>query len=183
MKKKNLLHTILTNFDAVITGTTLSLCVIIVNLNVLMRYGFHSPLQWSTEIVTSLFVYTVFIGSAYAYRKHAHLGVDIFVNLFKGKNKDRLTTVVAVIELVVLIMLTVISIQYVRNLIYVRGVYKPALTDTLRWPKWWTGIAVPIGFGLSTVYSVYFLLVDHLHIIKKKKPAVEENDEEGGQVF
>ncbi len=183
MKKKKLLHTILTNFDAVITGTTLSLCVIIVNLNVVMRYMLHSPLQWSTEFVTSLFVYTVFIGSAYAYRKHAHLGVDIIVNLFKGRSKERLITIVSIIELAVLIMLTVISIQYVYNLIYVRGVYKPALTDTLRWPKWWTGIAVPIGFGLSTIYSIYFLLTDHLHIIKKKKPATEENNEEGGQVF
>ena len=35
-------------------------------------------------------------------------------------------------------------------------------------------IAVPIGFGLSTIYSVYFLLTDRLHIIKRK-PKPEED--------
>ena len=39
-------------------------------------------------------------------------------------------------------------------------------------PKIFTGIAVPLGFGLSTIYSIYFFLTDRLHIIKKK-----ENDD------
>ena len=47
------------------------------------------------------------------------------------------------------------------------------MTDLLRVPKWWTGIAVPIGFGLSTLYQVYFLLKDRLHIIKDKEATVE----------
>ena len=51
----------------------------------------------------------------------------------------------------------------------------------LRMPKWWFGLAVPMGFGLSTVYSVYFLLRDELHIIKKKDDEAENGHEvEGG---
>lgn len=169
---------ILTNFDAVITGTTLTLCVIIANLNVVMRYFFNHPLQWNDEVVTGMFVWTVFIGSAYAYRKHAHLGVDIVVNLMHGKTRAIVQDVISVLELLVLIMLTVVSAQYVYNLIYVRGVYKPYVSDILRFPKWWIGIAVPIGFGLSTIYSVYFLLTDRLHIIKKK----DSGEESGHQV-
>ncbi len=64
MKKKITFKHILKNLDAVITGTTLVACVIIVNLNVIMRYMLSSPLQWSEEIVTSLFVWTVFFSSA-----------------------------------------------------------------------------------------------------------------------
>ena len=60
MKKKITFKHILKNLDAVITGTTLVACVIIVNLNVIMRYMLSSPLQWSEEIVTSLFVWTFF---------------------------------------------------------------------------------------------------------------------------
>ena len=172
MKKKITFKHLLKNLDAVITGTTLVACVIIVNLNVIMRYMLNSPLQWSEEIVTSLFVWTVFIGSAYAYRKHAHLGVDIVVNLLHGKTKKTLMFIVSIVELAILIMLTVICSQYAYNLLYVRGVFKPAVTDILRVPKIFTGIAVPLGFGLSTIYSIYFFLTDRLHIIKKK-----ENDD------
>lgn len=168
MKKVSFKY-ILKNLDAVITGVTLMACVILVNLNVLMRYFLKTPLQWSEEIVTSLFVWTVFIGSAYAYRKHAHLGVDIVVNLLHGKTKEVLMLVVSIIELAILIMLTYICSEYAYNLLFVRGVWKPALTDILRFPKFYTGVAVPIGFGLSTIYSIYFMLTDRLHIIKKKE--------------
>jgi len=166
MKKKLTPRKILVNLDAIITGVTLTLCVIIANVNVLMRYFFNSPLQWNDEVVTGLFVWTVFIGSAFAYRKHAHLGVDIVIKLFKPKTRAVVEDVVAVLELAVLIMLTVISAQYVHNLIYVRGVYKPYVTDILRFPKWWIGVAVPVGFAWSTLYSVYFLLSDRLHLVK-----------------
>lgn len=180
MKKKVSLKYILQNLDAVITGVTLCVCVVLVNLNVLMRYIFKSPLQWSEEIVTSLFVWTVFIGSAYAYRKHAHLGVDIVVNMLHGKTKDVLMFVVSIIELLILIMLTIICSEYAYNLLFVRGVWKPAVTDILRIPKIYTGIAVPLGFGLSTIYSIYFMLTDRLHIIKKKEPLETGHQVEGG---
>ena len=115
----------------------------------------------------------MFIGSAYAHRKHSHLGVDILVNILPGKSKPIVQDIMSVVELLVLIMLTIVSSQYVYSLIFSRGVLKVAMTDLLRVPKWWTGIAVPIGFGLSTLYQVYFLLKDRLHIIKDKEATVE----------
>lgn len=171
---------IMKNLDAVVTGVTLLACVILVNVNVLMRYIFKAPLQWSEEIVTSLFVWTVFIGSAYAYRKHAHLGVDIIVNLVHGRAKEILVFIVSVVELMILIMLTVICSEYAYNLLFVRGVWKPAVTDILRIPKFFTGIAVPLGFGLSTIYSIYFMLTDRLHLIKKKETVETGHQVEGG---
>lgn len=178
--KNNMLKKIFTNLDAIITATTLTICVILVNINVIMRYVANSPIQWCEEIVTSLFVWTVFIGSAYAYRKHAHLGVDIVVNRLHGKAKTIVEWTVSIIELAILIMLTIISSQYVYHLLYVRGHFKPTLTDLLRIPKAYTGIAVPIGFGLSTIYSIYFFLTDRLHIIKKKAVDESEHQVEGG---
>ncbi|MGN0773758.1 MAG: TRAP transporter small permease [Candidatus Ventricola sp.] len=159
MKKKITLKTILSNLDAIITGTTLTICVILVNANVIMRYFFNSPIHWSEEVVTSLFVWTVFIGSSYAYRKHSHLGVDIVVNLMPPKMKSVVKSIMSVVEFLVLVMLTVVSAQYVYHLIFSRsGKIKIMMTDLLRVPKWWTGIAVPIGFGLSAIYSAYFMV-------------------------
>lgn len=179
MKHKITLKGILTNLDAIITGTTLTICVFLVNANVIMRYFLNNPIRWSEEVVTSLFVWTVFIGSAYAYRKHSHLGVDILVNMIPGKGKTVVKGIVRILELLVLIMLTVISAQYVYHLIYTRtGAFKMVLTDMLRIPKWWTGIAVPTGFGLSVIYSVYFLVKDIIDLFKGK--ANDKKNTEGG---
>jgi len=175
MKNKITLKTILTNLDAIITATTLSICVVLVNANVIMRYFFNNPIHWAEEVVTSLFVWTVFIGSAYAYRKHSHLGVDILVNILPPKVKKVVKTVMSVVELLVLIMLTVISSQYVYHLIFNRtGKLKIVMTDLLRVPKWWTGIAVPIGFGLSVIYSIYFMVKNVRAYMDAKRGAVKE---------
>ena len=175
MKNKITLKTILTNLDAIITATTLSICVVLVNANVIMRYFFNNPIHWAEEVVTSLFVWTVFIGSAYAYRKHSHLGVDILVNILPPKVKKVVKAVMSVVELLVLIMLTVISSQYVYHLIFNRtGKLKIVMTDLLRVPKWWTGIAVPIGFGLSVIYSIYFMVKNVRAYMDAKRGAVKE---------
>ena len=194
MKKKITPKLILTNLDAIICGVTLTLCVILVNVNVIFRYFLSSPIKWTDEIVTSLFVWTVFMGSAYAHRRHAHLGVDIVVNLIHGKSKDVIALVVSILEMAILLLLTYISAQYVANLIWKRGIIfktvdgvfryagqiKLTYTDTLRLPKWWTGIAVPLGLGLSFCYSVYFFLRDRLHLIKSKTPETVDEIPEGG---
>jgi len=195
MKKKSLAKRIFTNLDAVICGTTLTICVILVNLNVIFRYFLNNPIHWTDEVVTSLFIWTVFMGSAYAHRKHAHLGVDIVVNLIHGVPRKIIEFVMDILQILVLVLLTYISAQYVCNLIWKRGIVfqnvdgalkyvgqiKYTLTDTLRIPKWYTGIAVPIGFGLSLIYAIYFFLRDRLHVIKPKEaPEDDTAIKEGG---
>ena len=122
MKKKSLAMRILTNLDAVICGTTLTVCVVLVNLNVVFRYFLNNPIKWTDEVVTSLFIWTVFMGSAYAHRRHAHLGVDIVMNLIHGNARQVIEFVMDIIQILILALLTYISAQYVCNLIWKRGI-------------------------------------------------------------
>ncbi|MBQ8646675.1 MAG: TRAP transporter small permease [Oscillospiraceae bacterium] len=178
MKEKVTLKSVLKNFDAILASTTLLICVILVNANIIMRYFFHAPITWAEETVTSLFVWTAFIGSAYAYRKHEHLGVDILVKNLPEGTRRVISSVMAVVELLFLIMLTVISAQYVYHLIFNRrGEFDPVLTDLMRVPKWWTGIAVPLGFGLSTYHSVRFMFHRFRGITADDELAEEGGDE------
>ncbi len=193
MKKKITPIFIIHNLDAIICGTTLTLCVILVNVNVIFRYFLNNPIKWTDEVVTSLFVWTVFMGSAYAHRRKAHLGVDIVVNLVHGPAKTVIEVIVELLEIAILLLLTYISTQYVLNLIFKRGIMfaikdgvftwgkvKLTYTDTLRIPKWYTGVAVPLGFGLSLLYSVVAFLRDRLHILKPRAEDKPAEIEEGG---
>lgn len=197
MKRKKLrLRNILSNLDAVICGTTLTLCVIFVNVNVVFRYFLNSPIRWTDEVVTSLFVWTVFMGSAYAHRKHAHLGVDIVVNLARGRGEHAIRCLVNVLQIGILFLLTYISVQYVLNLIFQRGILLQSVngslhwgsvrmtyTDTLRIPKWYTGVAVPLGFGIALINSVVTLIRDAAGSLRNRRaralPGRKDKDEEG----
>ena len=76
-KKKITAKTIFTNLDAIITGATLTICVILVNANVIMRYFFNSPIKWAEEVVTSLFVWTV----SWAARMHtASMPISVLIS-------------------------------------------------------------------------------------------------------
>ena len=177
MKEKITLKKILKNLDAIITSITLLSCVVLVNANVIMRYFFNSPIRWSEEVVTSLFVWTVFIGSAYAYRNHSHLGVDVLVKMFPENSRKVIDFIIAVLEMLVLIMLTVISAQYVYHLLFSRsGAFKPVLTDMLRVPKAYTAVAVPLGFGVSAVHSIRFMIQRVLAMLGKNVEGGEKHD-------
>ena len=151
MKKKITLKSILLNLDAIITCVTLSLCTILVNANIFSWYLFNTPIYWAEEVATSLFIWTVFVGSAYAYRNHSHLGVDILVKMLPGKAKKVTQFIVSIIEIAVLAMLTYVSAQYVRN-------SWNRVTDVLMMPRWYFSIAVPIGFGWSLLYAIIFFI-------------------------
>lgn len=151
MKKKITLKSIVLNLDAIITCVTLSLCTILVNANIFCRYLFKTPIYWAEEVATSLFIWTVFVGSAYAYRNHSHLGVDILVKMLPGKAKKVTQLIISLIEIAVLAMLTYVSAQYVQH-------SWNRVTDVLMMPRWYFSIAVPIGFGWSLLYAIYFFI-------------------------
>lgn len=151
MEHKITLKGIILNMDAIITCVTLSLCTILVNANIFTRYLFNTPIYWAEEVATSLFIWTVFIGSAYAYRIHAHLGVDILVKLLPEKAKKGTQFVISIIEIAVLAMLFYVSAQYVIHSWH-------RVTDVLMMPRWYFSIAVPIGFGWSLLYAIYFFI-------------------------
>ena len=156
--KKITVASVLKNLDAIITCVTLSVCVILVNVNVILRYVIKQPIPGCEEIVTGFFVWTVFIGCAYAHRMHAHLGVDILVNIMPGKMK-----------------------KVVENVMFnLSGAWKPALTDVLRFPVWYIAIAVPIGFGLCTIFSIIELLTNKLHLFKGSSDQSGHTPEQGG---
>lgn len=55
----------------------LSVMVILVFGNVILRYAFGSGLAWAEEIARLMFVWLIFLGAILALRHHAHIGVEM----------------------------------------------------------------------------------------------------------
>ncbi|HLR52770.1 MAG TPA: TRAP transporter small permease [Candidatus Avamphibacillus sp.] len=65
--------------DDFVGSLCVSFIIILVGLNVLMRYVFISPIAWTEEISIALFVWMTFIGVSSAMKRGGHIGVDYFV--------------------------------------------------------------------------------------------------------
>jgi len=55
----------------------LSIMVVLIFGNVVLRYVFNSGLAWAEELSRLMFVWLIFLGAILALRRHAHLGVEI----------------------------------------------------------------------------------------------------------
>ena len=90
---------------------SLMLCFAVIGQFILRWFG--GSLSWATEFSCYIFVWTTMLGSALASRHLMHIGVDILVNMMKGKVKKIVMIVANVIAMLVLILFVVSGVIYV----------------------------------------------------------------------
>lgn len=61
---------------------------IMIFLQVIFRYVLGEALAFSEELARYMFVWSVAMGTALALRKHAHIGVEVFVERFPVRFRD-----------------------------------------------------------------------------------------------
>lgn len=149
----------LSNFEMIFASLCVSLCTILVLVNVFLRYFMNTGIYWSEEVCTMSFVWCVFIGSAAAYKNGAHLGVDLLVKKLPKAPR-------AIVKIIVDIILILINgyILYL-SIIFVSTSYtKP--TAVLAISSAWVSSSLIVGFGLTTFYAVRDLVADIKKIMK-----------------
>jgi TRAP-type C4-dicarboxylate transport system permease small subunit len=65
---------------AFITASAMAGIVLMVFINVAMRYALNSGLTWSEEIAVNLFVWVIFLGAILAALEGLHIKVDVLTN-------------------------------------------------------------------------------------------------------
>lgn len=68
-------------FEETLIAVILGLMTAITFANVIARYSFDSNILWALEATVFLFGWLVLLGTAYAVKSSAHLGVDALVNM------------------------------------------------------------------------------------------------------
>jgi C4-dicarboxylate transporter DctQ subunit len=79
--KKSGMASVIDQIEETIIAALLGLMTLLTFANVIARFAFNSNILWALELTVFMFAWLVLLGSSYAVKKHAHLGVDIIVNL------------------------------------------------------------------------------------------------------
>lgn len=85
----------------------MALMVLDVSWQVLTRFLLSDPSSFTEELARYLLVWIGLLGASYAYRTHAHLGIDILVQRFQGESKRVITSVSIVISLLFALLVMV----------------------------------------------------------------------------
>lgn len=160
---------ILTNLDLIVSGFSLSVTVLVVIVNVGLRYLLHTGLFWAEEVATSAFIWSVFIGSAAAYRYRMHIGIDM-VSKF-GPPRWRALVAVLIDGLMVaingyIVYLSILFIQ-ANNL---------KRTPVLDIPAIYINMALTVGFSLMTVHALRFLYRDLQRLFSPQEASALEGN-------
>ena len=158
---KNKLKFFLQYFETIVAAAFILVTTVLVIMNVFLRYFMNTGIVWSEDVATGCFVWSVFVGSAAAYKNGALLGVDILVKKFPKPIYNVIEFLVKAILVVINGALTYLSCVYV-SLSYT----KP--TPVLGVSSAWISSSLIVCFGLTTIYS-FMHLVEFVKNMNKKE--------------
>jgi TRAP-type C4-dicarboxylate transport system permease small subunit len=119
--------------------------------DVVLRYLFNAPLQWSYEVISSyLMPGLFFFAASHTLKAHAHVAVDIVHNYVERRTRYVLEAVTSVLAAPVFLLCTIVS---ARNT-WADLATAATSTSGLALPTWTISVMLPIGFGMLTLRLV-----------------------------
>lgn len=67
--------------------TSLAFTVVLVFIQVVMRYVFNQSLSWSEELCRYIFIWQVWLGASLGFRTNQHIAIEMVYDKLKGKLK------------------------------------------------------------------------------------------------
>jgi len=132
----------------------MGLMVMVVTWQVVTRFLLPTPSSYTEELARYLLIWIGVLGSSYALRTSAHLGIDILSTKLKGKQKDALT-----------LLIYSLVILFATLILVIGGIKLVMLTFTLEQTSAALGIkmgyiysVLPLSGLLMIYYSIQFIL-------------------------
>lgn len=165
----NTLESLVTGFNKIlvlIASLMMAGLMMIVCVDLTLRYFFNAPLLWGTEVTEILLLYITFLGMAWVFKENGHVVIDVFTSQVAGKKKKILNGIsyflVGIVSAVLIYYGFYTTLDHFR-----RGVYNPTVIET---PIALIIIVIPIG-SLPLFLEV---------LIKIRKLFINNSMEHGG---
>ena len=118
---------------------------------VVSRYVFNSPIIWTDELATFLFLWLAMFGAVVAVRRDGHMRLTTFVNWCQPKWGNWLGTVAELVVIVFVIEIIIPTMAYLK-------VQASTELITLHISDWYRVVALLVGAALISVVALLRLL-------------------------
>src|SRR6202140_3500941 len=121
--------------------------IVILFAGVVARYGLHSPLIWSDELASILFLWLAMLGSAVAFRRSEHMRMTAIVASAKPAMRAYLDVVATSAALAFLLLIAWPACEYAYEESFIT-------TPALQIPNIWRAAALPAGTALMALFAL-----------------------------
>jgi tripartite ATP-independent transporter DctM subunit len=125
--------------------------IVILFAGVVARYGLRSPLIWSDELASILFLWLAMLGAAVAFRRSEHMRMTAIVAGAGPRMWAYLDVVATCAALAFLLMIAWPAYEYAYEESFIT-------TPALQIPNIWRAAALPVGTGLMALFAVLRLV-------------------------
>jgi len=126
--------------------------IVVLFSGVVSRYVFHTPLTWTDELASTLFLWLSMFGAVVALRRGAHMRMTAVVSKL-SKEKQALVEVIGIVaSLAFLLMFLWPAWEYARDEAMIT-------TPALEISNMWRAIAIPLGCGLMAITALLRLAI------------------------
>lgn len=157
----------------ILIAVFLAVMIVLVFLNVVMRYVFDSGFAWSEEVARVCFIYLVYLGTIDAFRDNRHLGVEMLVEKAGPRGRK---VMYAAIQLIIIWMMALLTF----------GSYTLAVSAIAdRWVATGYPLVLINGIGVVTGVSIILLAASNLvamvtgkrEVLELMAPKGDQSDE------
>ncbi|WP_117232888.1 TRAP transporter small permease [Vibrio maerlii] len=147
------------NLEAALGAVLLAAIVILITIQVVMRYVFQNALSWSEELTLWTFIWFIWIGIAYAFKERKHVKVTFFQDLLPDNAKRILEVVIDIAIVIFLLTMTYQSYKLI-TLPYVLS----QKSVVLNLPIAIMYASAPVGSLLSVFRIIQFYVVNKTNV-------------------
>jgi len=124
--------------------------------NVVARYLFDASLVWASELSVYLFLWSVFFGAAYCFKKDAHIAVTIVLDAMPSKIAKVMLLISHLVTIVFLVAVAYYGYEY---LLLVVDLDERSI-DMWDMPMWIPYLVIPVAFAFSA-----YRVAERIHAI------------------
>ena len=132
------------HIEELFLGVFTVVMVIVIAIQVFMRYVLDNSLSWSEELARYCFIWLIYLGISYGVKSQRHIRVDVVLILLKGKWKVALNIIANILFLSFAVFVIIYGYGIATKLL-TWGQLSPALNI----PIWLVYLAGPVGMGLT----------------------------------
>ena len=151
----------LTHFEEIVCGVFLVSMIVLVIMNVFLRYLFSYSIFWAEEVATICFVWCVFVGASATYKHKMDMGIDVLIRKAPAKVEQ------AIRFLVHLILLALNAYIFYISIVFTLIAWEKP-TAVLGISSAIFNSALIVGFGLITFHTIRFVYADIVQYSNKE---------------
>ena len=140
------------NFEEILASIAISITILMVIINVILRYGFGFVVPWSEELAVICFIWSVYFGISSCYKHKLHMGVDVIIALLPEKVKIPFNIAISFFLLAINLILAYLSYDYM--------MLSNKVTPVMGMSYFTINGVLFLCFSLMSIHTVNFIFKD-----------------------